>query len=154
MKRGWRAGCSRVNSRPWMTCTGLVLRALRTAYLVTCDQSAAEDVVHDAFVEVLQNIRALRDPANFRQWFYRIVVNKAKRFMRRRAFQALPLVTDMGDRADPGEIAPDEAIVGAEERQLLWASIEQLDELYRVPIVLRYYTELTDAEIVWFWRCP
>jgi RNA polymerase sigma-70 factor, ECF subfamily len=53
------------------------VRALRTAYAITGDQTSAEDAVADAFVLVYEHI-AQFDPARpFAPWFYRIVANRA-----------------------------------------------------------------------------
>lgn len=58
--------------------------ALRTAFLITRNRATAEDAVHEGFVQVLRSIGSLRDPGAFRPWFYRIVVNAAKRLARAR----------------------------------------------------------------------
>lgn len=120
--------------------------AVRIAYTITGDQVLAEDAVQEAFVQVLRNIASLRDPGSFRSWFYRIVVNAAKR-LTRNSYRSLPLDLDEHDKPDPGAIAPDEAALKAEEVKLLWHTIAQLDEAHRVPIVFRYFIKLTEQEI-------
>lgn len=121
--------------------------ASRTAYLITYSHTAAEDAVHDAFVEVLRNVSALRNPDHFRAWFYRIVINKAKRQVRPHSVHLVPLDLDHHEMADQSLVPPDEAVLATEEVSLLWEAVEGLDEMYRIPIVLRYYTRLSDVEI-------
>lgn len=120
--------------------------AVRIAYSITGSVVVAEDAVQEAFIQVLRNISSLRDPTAFRPWFYRIVVNAAKR-LSRNSHRSLPLNLDEHDRADPSAVTPDEVVLEAEEAKLLWQAITQLDEGHRVPIVLRYFIKLSEQEI-------
>jgi RNA polymerase sigma factor (sigma-70 family) len=120
--------------------------AIRIAYTITRSEAVAEDAVQEAFVQVIRNISSLRDPASFRSWFYRIVVNAAKR-LSRNDYRSLPLNLDEHDKPDPSATAPDQAALDAEEVKLLWAAIAELDETHRLPIVLRYFTKLSEQEI-------
>jgi RNA polymerase sigma factor (sigma-70 family) len=120
--------------------------AIRIAYAITRSEAVAEDAVQEAFVQVIRNISSLRDPASFRSWFYRIVVNAAKR-LSRNDYRSLPLNLDKHDMPDPSVTTPDQAALEAEEVKLLWAAISELDETHRVPIVLRYFTKLSEQEI-------
>lgn len=120
-------------------------QALRTAYLITRNQTTAEDVVQDAFVQVFRSIGTLHDPASFRGWFYRIVVNAAKRQARSSPLVALDLANH--DKADPTAPTPDERLIDSSEATQLRQAISQLPREQREPVILRYYTGLTDAEI-------
>jgi len=51
--------------------------------LITHSQQAAEDATQEAFVQVLRRIHTLRDPSNFRPWFFSILLNTAPRMGRR-----------------------------------------------------------------------
>lgn len=113
--------------------------ALRTAFLITRNRATAEDAVQEAFVQVLRNISALRDPAAFRPWFYRIVVNAARRLSRKKKVPVPPELTSPE--------SPDEALIGSEEAAAVRLAVAQLNEAHREVITLRYYTELSEAEI-------
>jgi RNA polymerase sigma-70 factor (ECF subfamily) len=121
--------------------------AVRTAYLITRDRSLAEDAVQEAFVQVLRNAGSLRDPASFRPWFYRILVNTAKRMARTPLRPVLPLDLENHDRSDPTLPEPDEAVLAREETALVREAIDGLNEAHRIPLLLRYYTNLSDEEI-------
>lgn len=121
--------------------------AIRTAYLITRSQSAAEDAVQEAFVQVLRKISRLRDVTAFRPWFYQIVVNAARRLARNGAAQLVPLDLAHHDKADATLPAPDELAISGEEASLLRAAIGELNEAHRVPVYLRYYTGLSEQEI-------
>lgn len=119
--------------------------AIRTAFLITRSQAAAEDAVQEGFVQVLRTIAALRDPAAFRSWFYRIVINAAKRSARKAA-RLRPLFTS-DEEPDLLRPAPAELAIDAEEIDQVRAALTTLSEAHREILVLRYYTELSEAEI-------
>lgn len=120
--------------------------AIRIAFSVTGSRALAEDAVQEAFIQVLRKIASLRNPDSFPTWFYRIVVNAAKR-LTRNTNRSLPFELITQDHPDPAAIIPDEAALEAEEVRLLWAAITELDEPHRLPIVLRYYIKLSEHEI-------
>jgi RNA polymerase sigma-70 factor (ECF subfamily) len=120
--------------------------AIRTAFLITRNKAAAEDAVQEAFVQVIRSISTLRDPASFRPWFYRIVVNAAKR-LSRNANRSLPLDLEIHNHIDLSVLPPDEAAIGIEEIQMLRSAVNDLNEAHREAIILRYYTGLSDEEI-------
>lgn len=120
--------------------------AIRTAFLITRSRAAAEDAVQEAFVQIIRSASTLRAPASFRPWFYRIVVNAAKR-LSRYTNRSLPLDLQESALVDLSALSPDEAAIGHEEIQLLRAAIADLSEAHREAIILRYYTGLSEAEI-------
>lgn len=120
--------------------------ALRTAYLIVRDKASAEDAVHEAFVQVMRSIGGLRDPGSFRPWFFRILVNSARRMARNRS-RFGPLPPDHCNRADPTAPTPVEAAIHSAEIEVLRAALRELQEEHRVLVVLRYFTRLSDLEI-------
>lgn len=120
--------------------------AVRIAFSITGSVAVAEDAVQEAFIQVIRSISTLRDPAAFRPWFYRIVVNAAKR-LSRHTTRTLPLDLDTHDKPDFSATPPDEAAVEADEIKLLWQAVANLDETHRVPLVLRYFVQLSEQEI-------
>jgi RNA polymerase sigma-70 factor (ECF subfamily) len=120
--------------------------AIRTAFLVTRNRAAAEDAVQEAFVQVIRSVSTLRDPASFRPWFYRIVINVAKR-LSRSTNRSLSLDLLTHDQVDLSALSPDESAIGIEEIQLVRAAVADLNEAHREVIILRYYTGLSDDEM-------
>ena len=55
------------------------VRAVQAALLITCDRELAEDVVQDAFLQVYRKIAQFHDNRPFRPWFFRIVINAARK---------------------------------------------------------------------------
>lgn len=110
--------------------------AYRIARAMVADHATAEDVAQDACARVLDALGALRDPARFGPWFFRIVVNAATGKLRKGGRERLLV---------PAPTAPEGLSPG--ERLDVRRAIEALDPPSRVAIVLRYYYGLNSAEI-------
>lgn len=121
-------------------------RALRTAYLITRSQPAAEDAVQETFIQVWRGIGGLREAGAFRSWFYRILLATVRRLNKIKVVM-LPLDLPAHDRPDLNAPAPDEFVQDAAELQELRTAISLLPDTHRIPVVLRYYSRLTDVEI-------
>jgi RNA polymerase sigma-70 factor (ECF subfamily) len=120
--------------------------AIRTAFLITRNKPAAEDAVQEAFVQVIRTIARLRNAAAFRPWFYRIVINTAKR-LSRNTNRSRPFDLDRHDQIDLTALSPDEAAIGSEEIDAVRQAIAGLNAAHREVIILRYYTDLSEEEI-------
>ena len=111
---------------------------LRTAYLLTGDRHTAEDLVQVAFAKLYLAWDKVRDQGALDGYVRRIVVNEHNSLWRRawkRREQASDELPEHGrrDRYDEGSD--------------LWSAIETLPRRTRAVIVLRYYEELSEAEI-------
>jgi RNA polymerase sigma factor (sigma-70 family) len=108
---------------------------LFAATAVLGDGEAALDAVQDAFALALRRRRSFRGDGSLEAWVWRIVLNVARDRCRARA---------RGLR--PPEVAPPEATADEPEddvRALLLA----LPERQRVAVFLRYYADLSYAQI-------
>ncbi len=95
------------------------LRRLATA--IVLDREVADDVVQDSLLAAWQGIGRLRDPALFRTWLRRIVINRARNALRRP--RSLRLVDAVGPIdspvvADPSNEWSDALAVEAAMRDL------------------------------------
>jgi RNA polymerase sigma-70 factor (sigma-E family) len=141
-------------ARPESRIEDLYLRhadaAIRLAYLLTGDAATAEDLVQDAFVRVAGRLGHLRDPGAFGGYLRRTVVNLSHSQLRRKRLERAYL-----ERA--GSEARTLGAAGAggsfEDREQLWASLQRLSERQRSAIVLRFYEDLSEAEIADILRC-
>lgn len=122
--------------------------ALRTSWLVTRSKPEAEDAVQEAFIQVWRRIDTLRDVAAFRAWFYRILLNTTHHQGRKSsAAVTVPLDLNEYDQPDVNSATPVEQVEHGEELHQLRIAISALPDMHRVPLVLRYYSRLSDAEI-------
>lgn len=131
------------------------VRAVRAAYLITHDRTTAEDVVQNAFLRAFQRIDQFDDARPFAPWFMRSVVNAAIQAARR-SQRTLSLDRDSADGYDAGTFAerlpdprpgPADEVEMAELRATVWEALAQLSPEQRAVVVLRYYLDLTDAEM-------
>ena len=111
----------------------------RTAYLMTGDHADAEDLVQSALVKVYGAWHKVSRADSADAYVRRVLVNtfvsgrRPVRFTRERIVAAVP------ERA---------AIVeGPEDRLSLWPHVAALPPKQRAVIVLRYYEDLSEAQI-------
>jgi RNA polymerase sigma factor (sigma-70 family) len=90
--------------------------------------AASEDIAQETFLSAWKNLAALRAPENFRGWLCGTVRHLAAKFHGRRE-TSVPLTDEI-------PAAPSEEIMSREEEAMLWATLEQLPEDYREPLVL------------------
>jgi RNA polymerase sigma-70 factor (sigma-E family) len=114
-------------------------RLCRLATLLLDEPGEAEEVVQDAFVRLYLSWRRLRDPQAAQAWLRTAVLNGSRSRLRR-------VIT--GRRVTDGLSAPAALRLSTtEERWDLMASLRQLPRRQREVLVLRYYEELSEAEI-------
>ena len=112
------------------------------AYRIVANYEDAADVTQTVFLKVHRNLGSYKPEYKFFSWVYRIAVNEAINFSKRRGRER-PLedavVAGKGDSVDHlARIALDEMIQGA---------LTALKTDYRVVVVLKYFLELSYKEI-------
>jgi RNA polymerase sigma-70 factor (sigma-E family) len=112
----------------------------RTAYLMTGDHQRAEDLLQTTLVRVYQRwprVREMNRPVGYAR---KVLVNQSTSWWRRRSSHEAPgLRTDEPDGADP--------VRDLDEHERVWAAVLELPPRQRAVMVLRYYEDLTEAEI-------
>jgi RNA polymerase sigma-70 factor (sigma-E family) len=117
------------------------LRLVRLALLLVDDQDSAEDVVQDVFARLPRGWRP-NDPAKALPYLQRAVVNGARSMLRRRRTARLYVVPH-----EPPRPGPESDVILAEEHREVLAALHQLPERQREVLVLRYWSDLSEAEI-------
>ncbi len=123
--------------------------AVRLAYLLTGDRQVAEDIVQDAFVKLAGRLTHIRDPNAFEAYLRRTVVNLSRSYWRRQKVERTYLKRE---RATIGG-EPTTAGSSIEDRELLWRAMAGLPERQRAAIVLRFYEDLSEADVAEILRC-
>jgi RNA polymerase sigma-70 factor (ECF subfamily) len=137
----------------------LVLRyqelAFRTAYLIAGGAADAEDAAQEAFVKAYYALPRFRAGAPFRPWLLRIVANEARNRRKAAGRREGLALRAAGDRP-AGEAAPspEAAALAAEEQRALLAALHRLREDDRRVIALRYFLDLSEAEMAAALGCP
>jgi len=115
---------------------------VRTAALLVGDVATAEDVVQDCFIAMHRAWWRLRDTSKALPYLRRAVINRSRSVLRHRvvADRHLPLA------APPLASAEDSALAGI-ERSSVPAALRALPTRQREVVVLRYYADLSEAQI-------
>jgi RNA polymerase sigma-70 factor (sigma-E family) len=117
-------------------------RLVRLSVLLVRDVETAEEVVQDSFVAMHGRWRRLRDPDKGLAYLRQTVVNRSRSVLRHRAVEARHLTPVRADR--PGA---DEDAVAAERRTQVLDALRVLPDRQREVLALRYYLDLSEAEI-------
>ncbi len=114
--------------------------AIRLAYLITGQRALAEDLAQDAFLRVASRIRRLRDPAAFRSYLRRAVVNASNSHFRHERVVRRHVESEGAEPTTHPE-TPD-----VETRDALTEALGSLPPRQRTAIVCRYYLDLSERE--------
>ena len=121
------------------------VRLVRLAVLLVRDVETAEEVVQDSFVAMHGRWRSLTEPDKALAYLRRTVVNRARSVLRHRGVRARHEAgTGSVARHQPG--ADENALVD-ERRTAVLDALRRLPDRQREVLALRYYLELTEAEI-------
>ncbi|MEV0595417.1 SigE family RNA polymerase sigma factor [Nonomuraea cavernae] len=118
------------------------LSLVRLAFLLVGDQETAEDVVQDAFAALHRRWSRLTDHDRVLPYLRASVVNGCRMVHRRRSI--MRRIT--GDRQTPFWSAEAAALLG-ETRREVFKAVRALPRRQREAVVLRYYLDLSEAEI-------
>ena len=130
------------------------LYARRVFGLCRCmldSRESAEDATSDVFLKLQRSIESYDGPIPFPRWLLRVAGNQCIDVLRRRK-RGQQVIVEVEDGAAVIEAASSEpsplgAVISAEDRAQVRDAIARLPENYRVPLVLRYYSELSYDEI-------
>jgi len=128
-------------------------QAVHAAYLIVSDRALAEDVVHTAFVKVAERIHQFDEQRPFAPWFFRIVANDALKIAKRQK-RSLSLEEQLDEPAkqyaqwlvDPSA-HPEQLLEEKETLQMILGAIQSLPPEQRVIIVMRYFLNMSEAEL-------
>ena len=124
------------------------VKATRTAFLITHDESLAEDIVQDTFVRLFQHIRNFDNTRPFEPYLMRSVVNAALNLVRREdkniSFDDNPtLLETLIDKAGSVEWQVEFDQLSDEILQAL----SKISPRQRAVIVQRYYLGMSEKEM-------
>jgi RNA polymerase sigma-70 factor (ECF subfamily) len=112
------------------------------------DRDAAQDATSRALMKAYRSWERYDQTRPVRHWLLRIAANEAISIGRERTRDRdrRASADDALEMPDQGPL-PDERLVAREERERVRRAVAGLPELYRVPVVLRYFSELSVDEI-------
>ncbi|GAT69067.1 SigE family RNA polymerase sigma factor [Planomonospora sp. ID91781] len=113
----------------------------RTAYLLTGDRHAAEDLVQSALAKTAARWRGLRDPAAVEGYVRRAMYHEQVSWWRRRS-----RITEVSTEQPPDRVRDGHAET-ADLRLVMRTALARLTPRQRTVLVLRYFEDLSETEI-------
>jgi RNA polymerase sigma-70 factor (ECF subfamily) len=122
--------------------------SFRTACLILGNRADAEEAVQEAFLRAWRFRDSLADVPSIRPWLYRVVVNSCYSKLRRE-------IPHRDRRAGDEPLAhmaaegggPESSAERGEVADTVLAALARLPLSLRVPVVLRYYADLSERDI-------
>jgi RNA polymerase sigma-70 factor, ECF subfamily len=125
--------------------------SFRTACLILGNRADAEEAVQDAYLRAWRFRHSLSNVPSIRPWLYRVVVNSCYSKLRSE-------IPHRDRRADDGPLAhlpdpversgdPELRAERSEIAETVLAALQRLPVSLRVPVVLRYYADLSERDI-------
>ncbi len=121
------------------------------------DRAVAEELAQEAFLKALEKLHQFRRESRFYTWLFRIATNLVLSHRRRATtvrFHAFSDGADDDDSASRGgrftqnrEAGPHERAVIGEQQRAVLAALDDVDETFRVVLVLRDMQDLDYSEI-------
>jgi RNA polymerase sigma-70 factor (sigma-E family) len=115
---------------------------VRLAALLLRDVGASEEVVQDSFIAMHGAWRRLRDPDRALAYLRQSVVNRSRSVLRHRTVELRHAPHPMPDAA-----SAEHGAMGSLEHQEVIVALRRLPERQREVLVLRYYADLSEADI-------
>lgn len=132
-------------------------RLFRTARSILRDDTEAEDVLQEAYLQAYRSIGQFRGDARLATWLTRIVVNQAIARARKtsRRGEVMQLHADAQSMLDIEEVnmnsstadTPENSVLRGEMRVLMEGAIDALPETFRTVFVLRAVEEMSGEEV-------
>lgn len=115
---------------------------VRLAGLLLHDRGASEEVVQEAFIRLQTGWRRLRDPDRAAAWLRSAVLNGARSRLRHHDVQRR-------HQPPPPRSAPsaEETALAGDDHDRMVAALAQLPTRQREAVVLRYYLDLSEAQM-------
>lgn len=126
----------------------------RLALSIMDDSNEADEATQESLLAALRALDSFHGDSSLKTWLFSITVNICRtRLQRQKRRERLQQVLDGILRRTPVPSVEDSAIQH-ESSETLWRAIHSMGEKHRIPIVLRYYHELSVAEIAAILQIP
>lgn len=119
------------------------------AYNKCGDFTLSEDIAQETFIEAWKNLATIHEPEKFPGWICTIARCRATDAVRSAASTrddcSLGQVTS--EVQDPKQLTPEAKMSIQQERELVWAMLARLPDVYREPMILFYRCEESTRDV-------
>lgn len=116
--------------------------ALRVALAVMRNKSDASDAVQETFINVYHSLKNFDADRPFKPWFYKILINECYKIFNKKS-----KTLHIRHHLESTFHTDDCSNYTFEEYEDLYAAIESLNEINRIPIILKYLNGFSEQEI-------
>ncbi len=126
----------------------------RLAFSILDDSCEAEDATQEALLAALRGLDSFHGASSLKTWLYSITVNVCRTRLQRhkRHARLIKILGEILRIQRPPSVEED--AIQSESDQALWQAVHHMDAKHRIPIVLRYYHDLSVAEIADILQIP
>lgn len=125
-------------------------RAYFIALKIVRNEHDAEDVLQESYIKLLEKIKEIDPDRNFSAWFYKVVANKSKDFLKKQNLLIFEgedeEIIDAIPEEDPS-FSPEESLDQDELCNEVMAAIDELTAEKRACIMMMYFGEMSVSEI-------
>jgi RNA polymerase sigma-70 factor (ECF subfamily) len=126
----------------------------RLAISILDDSGEAEDATQESLLAALRALDSFHGTSSLKTWLFSITVNICRtRLQRQKRSERLKQILG-GILQVTRTPSVEENTIENESDAALWRAIHNMDEKHRIPIVLRYYHDLSVAEIANILQIP
>lgn len=134
-------------------------KIFRTAYRITGDMTAAEEVLQNVFIILVQSLRSFRNDSKFTTWLYKVAMNTSFMYLRSKKkvndnemkIEDLTRFDESGNLQDvflkDWSNVPDDRILSKEANTKLQDAIDELPEKYKTVFQLKDVEGLSNQEV-------
>jgi len=131
----------------------LITRHQRKIYKVALailrDETKAETVTHDSFVQAYLNLARFQKRAEFHTWVTRIAINRSRDELRERKWLSFSIGDDREDdnvvRFEPADPRPDaeRQVLSGEMQEVIDQAVESLSAQQKIIFRLRHFEDMS-----------
>lgn len=121
----------------------------RLALSIVGDQAEANEIAQETFIAALRSLHAYEERKSLKAWLYTIALNHSRSHLRKRkTLERLRTTLNSIFRVETQkQVLPEESAIQNDKEAEIWNALNQLDEPFRLVVVLRYFHELPISEI-------
>lgn len=134
-------------------------KIFRTAYRITGDMTAAEEVLQNVFIILVQSLKSFRNDSKFTTWLYKVAMNTSFMYLRSKKkvndnemkIEDLTRFDESGNLQDvflkDWSNVPEDKILSKEANTTLQDAIDELPEKYKTVFQLKDVEGLSNQEV-------
>jgi RNA polymerase sigma-70 factor, ECF subfamily len=122
-------------------------KAVRAAFLITHDETLAEDVVQDTFVRIYHRINHFDPSRPFEPYLLRSVVNAALNVAQKGRHRSMEGDFDQVEGLLSQATSVESDVEYIQLKQRIVAALAELEPRQRAVVIQRYYLEMSEKEM-------